>query len=182
MFGGSPRPVNGYPDPCPLISEPRSPTMSEPSEPHPPIPPQPPPPIRWRSWPIREAGARGALVVIGLLVAAAAIGWLSGRVYWGLLGLVALGIALWRFFLPVVFELSEAGVDRRLFRWWRRIPWHAIERYEVCRAGVLLLPHGARSIMAPLRGLYLPWSARRDEVLAHMRHYLGQPEGAPGPR
>ena len=150
--------------------------MSAPSEQQPPVPPEPPPPIRWRSWPVRDDAVRGLPVVIGLLIAAAVIGWLSGRAYLGVLALAALLVALWRFFLPVVFELSGEGVDQRLFGRQRRIPWHAIRRHEVRSAGVLLLPHEDRSAMAPFRGLYLPWSTHRDEVLAHVRHYLERPQ------
>ena len=93
-----------------------------------------------------------------------------------LLALVALATALWRFFLPVVFQLSEEGVDQWLFGRRRRIPWQAIRRYEVCSAGVLLLPHEDRPVMAAFRGLYLPWSTHRDEVLVHVHHYLDRPD------
>ncbi|MHC4178687.1 MAG: hypothetical protein ACYSWU_14345 [Planctomycetota bacterium] len=147
-----------------------------PSEQQPPIPPEPPPPIRWRSWPVRDDTGRGLLLVIGLLITAAAVGWLSAQVYLGLAALAALLMALWRFFLPVVFELSGEGVDQRLFGRQRRIPWQAIRRWEVRSAGVLMLPHEDRSAMAPFRGLYLPWTTHRDEVLAHVRHYLQRPE------
>ena len=115
-------------------------------------------------------------MVVGLLMAGVGVGWLSGEVYLGLAALAALAVALWRFFLPVVFELSEKGVDQRLLGRQRRIPWEAIGRHEVRSAGVLLLPHDDRSAMAPMRGLYLPWASRRDEVLAHVRHYLEHPE------
>ena len=138
------------------------------------MPPEPPPPIRWRSWPVRDNAVRGLIVTVGLLIAAVVVGWLAGKAYLGLLALAALVAALWRFFLPVVFELSGEGVDQRLFGRQRRIPWHTIRSCEVRSAGVLLLPHEDRSAMAPFRGLYLPWTTHRDEVLAHVRHYLNR--------
>jgi hypothetical protein len=148
--------------------------MSNPSEGQPTISPEPPPPIRWRSWPVRDGGVRGLIVLIGLLIVAVVAGWLSGKAYMGLAALAALVVALWRFFLPVVFQLSREGVDQRLFGRQRCIPWHAIRRYEVRSAGVLLLPQEDRSAMAAFRGLYLPWTTHRDEVLAHVRHYLNR--------
>lgn len=151
-----------------------------PSEQQPPILPEPPAPIRWRSWPVRDDAVRGLLVVAGLLIAAVLIGWLSGQAYLGLAALAALVVALWRFFLPVVFELGGDGVDQRFFGRRRRIPWQAIRRWEVRSAGVLLLPDEDRSAMASFRGLYLPWTTHRDEVLAHVRHYVERPVATQG--
>jgi hypothetical protein len=118
------------------------------------------------------------LVVIGLLAAAVVIRVLSGHTVMTLLALAALVAALWRFFLPVVFELSDRGVDQWVLGRHRRIPWRAVRRYEICSAGVLLLPREDRSAMAAFRGLYLPWEAHREEVLARVRHYLDRPDKA----
>lgn len=146
-----------------------------PSDQPPALPPEPPPPVRWRSWPLRDDVLRAVLLVIGLLLVAGGLAWLSGAAYLGALAMAALLVALWRFFLPVVFELSGEGVSQRLFGRPRLIPWRAVRRYEVRRAGVLLLPDENRSPLAPLRGLYLPWTTHRDEVLAHVGHYLERP-------
>jgi len=116
--------------------------------------------------------------MLGLVALALAVGWLSGRAYLAALATLALLAALRRFFLPVVFELGSEGVDQHLFGRKHRIPWHSIHRYEICSAGVLLLPHADASAMAPFRGLYLPWTTHRDRVLAHVRHYLDQPDEA----
>ncbi len=152
--------------------------MSVPSEPQPEVPQEPPAPVRWRSWPAGERLARALAVVVGLLITVVVVGWLSGEAYLGLLAVAALVVALWRFFVPVVYELSGKGVDQRVLGRHRRIPWQAIRRWEVRSAGVLLLPHEDRSAMAPFRGLYLPWGAHREEVLAQVRHYLERPQRA----
>ncbi|MBN2473072.1 MAG: hypothetical protein JXB62_00590 [Pirellulales bacterium] len=133
---------------------------------------QPPPPLSWRSWPAREHVLRTVLVVLGLLAAALLVVWLLHRVSLAVVALAALLIALWRFFVPVRFDLSAHGVDEMVLGRQRRIPWQAVRRHEVCAAGVLLLPHDDRSAMASFRGLYLPWAGHRDEVLAHVRYYL----------
>ncbi len=136
---------------------------------------EPPPPIRWRSWPVRDDALQGLAVVTGLLLVAAVVGGVSGKVYLGLLALAALVVALWRFFLPVRFGLDGEGISQRIFGRQRRIPWEAIRHHEVRWAGVLLLPREDRSAMAPFRGLYVPWTAHRDEVLAHVDYYLDRP-------
>jgi hypothetical protein len=145
------------------------------SDPQTALPLEPPPPIRWRSWPVRDDPWRGLIVTAGLLAAGVVIGWITGKMYLGLLALAALVAALCRFFLPVVFELGGEGVVQRLCGRQRRIPWHAIRSCEVRSAGVMLLPQEDRSAVVPFCGLYLPWTTHRDEVLAHVRHYLGRP-------
>lgn len=140
---------------------------------------QPPPaPIRWQSWPARNSALRTSLVVIGLLATALVIYGLCGQMYLAVLALAALVVALRRFFVPVVFELGEEGVHQWLFGRQRRIAWQAIGGYEVCSAGVLLWPEKDPSALAPFHGLYVPWTSHRDEVLAHVRHRLGRPDGA----
>lgn len=150
--------------------------MSDPAEQQLSFTQAPPAPIQWRSWPAREHALRTLLTVLGLLMAAVVIQWVAGRPYMTLLALAALVVAMWRFFLPVGFELSDEGVDQRLFGRRRRIPWQAIGAYEVCGAGVLLLPEKDDSALAAFRGLYVPWTTHRDEVLANVHHYLGGPD------
>ncbi|OHB65946.1 MAG: hypothetical protein A2V70_05085 [Planctomycetes bacterium RBG_13_63_9] len=133
---------------------------------------QPSAPIRWRVWPAGESAARTLLVVLGLLLVAAAIFSISGQSVMTAPAMAALLVASWRYFLPVVFELDGDGVSQRLFGWRGHVAWRAVERYEVCSAGVLLLPDKDGSAMAPLRGLYLPWAAHREEVLHHVRDHL----------
>jgi len=139
---------------------------------------QPLAPLRWRSWPVRDAPVRSLWVMVGLLAVGLVVGGFSGRVYLAVLAVVALIAALWRFFLPVVFELSDKGVDQLVFGRRRHIPWQAVHYYEICTAGVLLLPPEDLSAMSPFRGLYLPWEKQPDEVLKQVRFYLDRPNGA----
>ncbi len=104
--------------------------------------------------------------------------WSTGRTDLAFLALAALALAMWRFFVPVTFELNAQGIEQSVLRWRRRIPWDAVGRYEVCSAGVLLLPHADRRPMDSLSGLYLAWGGRREEVLAHIRYHLDPWPGA----
>ncbi|MBL8829171.1 MAG: hypothetical protein JNM18_19465 [Planctomycetaceae bacterium] len=76
-------------------------------------------------------------------------------------------LAGWRSLMPTKFEAGPAGfkVDTLLRR--KRIAWRDIERIEVGRAGVFLIPPG--SSWGWWRGLYIPWINRRDDVLAMVR-------------
>jgi len=135
----------------------------------------PPPALSWRCWPIREHPMGTLIVLAGLAAAALGVRWLTDQTHLALLAVGALALALRRFFLPVVFELNPEGVQQWLFGRHRRIPWTVIRRYEVCPAGVLLLPFADRSAMDAFRGLYLPWGSHRDEILFQVRYYLDRP-------
>jgi len=135
----------------------------------------PPPSVQWRSWPLRD-GVLGATVVVGALAGAGVSVWsLTAKVHLALLAAAVLAIALWRFFLPVWFELNSEGVSQFVFGRRRRVPWRGIRRYEVCASGVLLLPHADPCPLDACRGLYLPWGENRQEVLAQVRYYLDRP-------
>jgi hypothetical protein len=132
-------------------------------------------PVRWRIWPVRDDALKGVAVVAGLLLVGIVVGLLTARVYLALLAFAAVTVPMWRFLLPVEYEINGKGVDQWVLGRWRQIPWYTIRRYKVRNAGVLLLPDEDRSGLAPLRGLYLPWRTHREEVLAQVSHYLGEP-------
>lgn len=134
--------------------------------------PDPPPPVQWWSWPIRQRVGRTAAVFGGLVAAWALVRWMTGQLHLSLLAMGALALSLWRFFVPVGFELNADGVTQSLLGWQRHIPWTAIRRYEVRGAGVLLLAQADRCPIDLMRGLYLPWGEHREEVLAHVRYHL----------
>jgi hypothetical protein len=134
---------------------------------------QPPAALRWRVWPAAGSAVGTSLVAASLLLAAVAIHLLCGRLLLTLVAMAALLAAAWRFFLPVVFELNEEGVNQWVFGRHNCIPWRAVAGYEIRAAGVLLRRRKDTSAMAAFRGLYVPWTAHRDEVLRHVRHHLG---------
>jgi hypothetical protein len=107
-----------------------------------------------------------------MAVTAPCVAQLTGRSYLGAFALTALALSLWRFFLPVLFELNAGGVHQRILGRRRHVPWKSIHRCEIFADGVLLLPMADRCALDALRGLYLPWGGHRDEVLANVRYYL----------
>jgi hypothetical protein len=129
-------------------------------------------PTRWRSWPLRENPARAAAVIAGLVALASAVAAIAGSVTLTILATAAMLIALWRFFLPVTFEVNEDGVQQMLFSRGYRLPWQAIRYYRPARRGVLLVPRGQRTEMAPFGSLYLPWDGHRAEVMLFVEHFL----------
>jgi hypothetical protein len=128
--------------------------------------------VRWRSWPAREHPLLAIAVLAALVGAALGIRWLCGQPHLAWLAAAVLAASLWRFFLPIDFELGEDGVDQWLFGHHRRTAWSAIARYEVWDAGILLLFQDVVCPMDLARSFYLPCRGRRDEVLAEVRQHL----------
>lgn len=137
--------------------------------------PEDPLPVRWRSWPLRDNLLCGSMVVATLMGAGAAVHGITSKVHLGLLVTAVLAVALWRFLLPVVFELDTEGVGQKVLGRRRRIRWSVIRRWELCPDGVLLLPFSDRCPADAFRGLFLPWGGHRDQILAQVRYYLDEP-------
>ena len=121
---------------------------------------------------MRDSILSACVVLAGLTAAGMGVHAATGRLHLALFAVLVLTVALWRFFIPVLFELNTDGVNQWVFRRHRRISWNEIRRYEICSKGVLLLPHADSRPMDAFRGLYLPWRNRREEVLAQVHYYL----------
>jgi hypothetical protein len=129
-----------------------------------------PVPIVWRSWPLGDGGRQLWLLVSVLSVVAAVVGYATGSPRWMAASVALVAAAAWRIFVPVVFELNTLGVSQHLLGRIRRIPWSAIEYARIGREGVFFSLDGTP--LADLRGLYVPWENRRNEVLAVVDYYL----------
>jgi hypothetical protein len=129
-----------------------------------------PAPIVWRSWPLGDGGRQVWLLVTVLSIVAAVVVYSTGSPRWMTVSVVLVAAAAWRIFVPIVFELNALGVSQHLLGRIRRIPWSAIEYARIGQEGVFFSLDGAP--LADLRGLYIPWESRRQEVLALVEYYL----------
>jgi len=133
---------------------------------------EPPPLVRWRSWPIADKPLQAIFLMAGLIAVGMVAYRTTNRMHLAVLAAAVLAAALWRFFLPVMYEVNADGVNRWLFGRHRRIPWGEVRHYEVSSTGVLLLPCQRRSAIDVVRGEFVPWGSHRDEVLAQIRYHL----------
>ena len=129
-----------------------------------------PVPIVWRSWPLGDGDRQVWLLAIVLAIVATVVGSATGSPRWMAVSVVLVAAAAWRIFVPVVFELNALGVSQHLLGRIRRVPWSAIEYACIGREGVFFSLDGTP--LADLRGLYVPWESRRNEVLALIEYYL----------
>jgi hypothetical protein len=129
-----------------------------------------PAPIVWRSWPLADGGRQLWLLIAALTAVAVVVGYATESATATAASVALVAVAAWRMFVPVVFELNALGISQHLLGRIRRIPWSAIEYARLGAEGVFFSLDGAP--LADLRGLYVPWEGRRNEVLALVEYYL----------
>lgn len=129
-----------------------------------------PPPLMWRVWPLEEGGPTAWLLALLLGGAVLLAGWQTHSAISALLAGGVAGLAAWRYFLPVYYEVNSHGVFQTVLGRRRRISWRNIGRVEMGRDGVLIAP--IDSLSPALRGIYLPWGGHRAELLASIDYYL----------
>jgi hypothetical protein len=123
-------------------------------------------------WPLRDRPLSSSLALTLAAGASWLAVWATGIPAAGAVMAGIFALTLWRTWLPVRYQLGSGGVVRSLLGWRRRIAWMSIRRHELRSDGVLLFPDGADTPLAPLRALYVHWSAQREAVIAQLDFYL----------
>ena len=123
-------------------------------------------------WGLRDLGWFGWLNLILAMAVSYGVSWLTGWPAAGAGVLIVLVLTLWRFWLPMRFELGSQGITQSVLGRTSRIPWTVIRNYQVRTRGVLLYPDAVLTPLSPMRGLYLPWGRHKEHVLSHVEYYL----------
>lgn len=131
-----------------------------------------PAPVEFTTWPVRDEGLRAVPMLSVMLVVLVAVvivaGWLAACV-----AALVLFLAAWRFFLPVRVEIKETGVFQTVLGHRRRIAWETVGHCDVCRHGILLTPDRRHTgPLEALRGIYIDWGSRQEEVLPAVLFHL----------
>jgi hypothetical protein len=136
-----------------------------------------PPAVRWRSWPMVDSPLWTLIVLVGLVAVWLGVQQQTDSPQLASLSAGAIVLAMWKFFLPVTYELNGQGVHRWILGRHRRVLWATILAHQTCSSGVLLLPCADASPIDALRGLFVPWGAHRDEVARLIAYHLGPQNG-----
>ena len=128
--------------------------------------------LSFRIWPIVHERTRVWPMLAGVVAVTVVVGVSTDSLGWALATVTLLALALWRMLVPIYFEINSLGVTQRaLGRRWL-IPWSAVARCEVHGEGILLLKQDEQSPFSRLGGLYIPWSAYRDDLLELVEQHL----------
>jgi len=123
------------------------------------------------NWPLRDGGIRAWAMVFGLAMIAAVAAVVAQSRIMGGACFVALVIATWRLWLPVVFEFRSRGVVYSVLGRARQIPWSQVARFESKRRGLLLFAEDDRSPLAPLRSIHVQWNGQQAAILEAVKYY-----------
>lgn len=129
--------------------------------------------LEWVSLPMRERpGATAALILI-MITASWGASVFMGNLWWGIVGLALLFLAMWSYFLPVRFRMDETGVRKKSLFGEEVRKWTEVRSVIPDNYGVLLSPFRETTRLAKFRGLGVQFSGNRKEVLEFIRTRTG---------
>ena len=128
-------------------------------------------PLVWVAHPLLRRRALGALVGLGIVVAALMVGFWTRSLLWGVFSAGALFLSLETFFLPSRYEAGALDLVVQKAFSTGRTPWTSFRRVYEDRHGLTLSPYRRRAFMEPYRATRLLFdggeaTAIRDVVRA----------------
>ena len=131
-----------------------------------------PEPVRVTNWPLKEERWTACFLIVAILSAAAFVLATTGSPIVAIFTLGAFAVSVWRLWLPVTFDFSHRGIVQTCWKRQRRIPWSHVARYEVLVHGVLLSADSERTVLSPLRSIYVRSDGQRSELVELLEYYL----------
>jgi len=126
-------------------------------------------PLRWRSWPLRDRAQFSLVVVAGLAAVGLVVRWAGAQSHLALGAVGLLAITMWRYFVPIVYELNDSGLERRILGWKLYTPWRTIRRWEAGPDGLLIFRKAEVGLLDWCRAIYVPFGEHADQILARFR-------------
>lgn len=112
---------------------------------------------------------RSAVVILFLAAVVWAISSWSGAAWAFLSAIILLG-SLASFFFPTHYRLGPETVSARGLLSRKKRTWSGLKKSYVGKKGVHLSPYSRPSRLESFRGIYLPFSGKREEIL----HFIGE--------
>ena len=129
--------------------------------------------LEWVSFPMKERPKAAVALILIMLVSAFAASVMMGNIWWGMIGLALLFLAMWNFFLPVYFTMDSEGVRKKSPFGTEVRKWREVRSIVTDANGVLLSPFKEPTRLAKFRGLGVQFSGNREEVLEFIRTRTG---------
>lgn len=129
--------------------------------------------LSYRVWLLRDRK------VSTLIIAVAAIGliftlWqIAPVVHLVAFATLVLGLASWRYFIPITVHVTHDGVERYFLGKRQLILWSEIKTYECFNSGISITPSVQRYSLLPLRSTFIPVPLSMiDEVRYRFRFFI----------
>jgi len=133
----------------------------------------PPANVKVVNWPIRDDGIQAWAFVALVVGLAVTIGFISQSLATALFSFAVMSLAMWRMWIPVVFEFGPRGIFQTVFHTKRRIGWSTVRQCVERRRGILLRFSNESSPLSNALGLYIRWGNSKEELLSIIRYYTG---------
>ena len=105
---------------------------------------------------LAAAAADGMLVVLGFVAVGVLIYFVLGSPAMAFLSLIALGLAGWRFFVPIDFTVDDGGVKQQWLARRRYDDWNSFRVFSSLAHGFILWPSENCCPLDATRSLFLP--------------------------
>lgn len=129
--------------------------------------------LTWGAHPLKERLLAGTLTSMLILALASAVFAAAGPA-WGILTVLALVLALNRFYFPSRFVIDRHGVAARYLLSRKRYEWSSVRRYLWDNRGAYLSTRGRRSWLDAHSGLTVLFGSHRTEVLNLIRRHMDE--------
>lgn len=130
--------------------------------------------LRWRSSPLSDAPRWSWVAVVGLVAVGLLVRTMVGSSLAGLLAVAASAASMWRFFLPVDYEISADGIAETVFGRRQGIPWSAVSGYLIQRNGFVLLRTRTAVPLDAFRAHFIPFGPHKDLILQMLARHIGR--------
>ena len=125
-----------------------------------------------RNWPLVDGGWLRVVVALGTVAVGSIAWWQTENVALALASILAVGMSMWRFWLPVVFRIHRRGIDERCLIWRRSVGWRNIQACRMLERGALVRCRPVEQFDGrPLR--YIEWHDQREAVIEALNFYCG---------
>lgn len=132
--------------------------------------------LEWTSHPLRRKPVAATIVSIFILVVSMVVYSTTMSKAFGVLALVVLFASLARFYFPTTYRLTGKRITVKTVTQTLHKDW---SQYRTCypdKNGILLSPFTRPSRLESFRGIYLIFSANKQEVVSFVKGHIGKRE------
>jgi hypothetical protein len=120
-----------------------------------------------------ENPLRSGAAIVFLLVVVWAIASAFGT-EWFFVSAIILILFLAGYFFPTHYLLDSQAVSARGLFSRKKRHWSGLKKYEVGNKGIHLSPYARPSKLESLRGIYLPFGTKREEILRFVKEKMNR--------
>ncbi|MEA1912921.1 MAG: hypothetical protein U9N06_03675 [candidate division WOR-3 bacterium] len=129
--------------------------------------------IEWISFPAKEHPRRTILATLFIVGLSITLYLLYGLLY-GLLSILFLGGSLFPYYTKTRYKLDKDGIKIKKNFYTIEKKWSSFRSYYPDKNGVLLSPFPVPSRFENFRGIFIPFSDNKEEVLSFIKSILGK--------